>query len=173
MYLKYRKGDRMNYLDEYKKWCKSDEFDYFYSNEVKIDPIVWFYEGRTYKLLNLNDESILDTEYKYLIHKEEDKTKLKYKSKKCKEKFCTMYKYRYNSDAPNIVIYGDSYLLGLMPSIVYSFNNTLCIFEYMLSYKYRYALRIDVHEDKILKNKPQILVICLSEIERLKYLYME
>ena len=35
MYLKYRKGDRMNYLDEYKKWCKSDEFDEETKKELK------------------------------------------------------------------------------------------------------------------------------------------
>ncbi len=145
-----------------------NDFDYEYSNLVRVLPKNGFFEGRNYEVLKLHDKKVLDAKYKYYKHK--DYKSLAYKSV-FKDKIFHLH-YQYNQYAPNLVLFGDSFSLNLLPAIVYSFNNTDNIYTYTLEGVSKYdRFNINRFEDEILQNNTNVLVICLSELKRLRYLY--
>lgn len=50
---------------------QEEDHNYFYNNQVKAERKREFTNGHTYKLLNIDDESILDTPYRYFKNKDE------------------------------------------------------------------------------------------------------
>ena len=73
-----------------------------------------------------------------------------------------------------MTLFGDSFGLNLLPSIVYSFKNTQNIYTYVLDGKSKWErLNIKQFEKDILDNNSDVLVVCFSEITRLGYLYRE
>jgi len=145
-----------------------NDFDYEYSNLVRVLPKNGFFEGRNYEVLKLHDKKVLDAKYKYYKHK--DYKSLAYKSV-FKDKIFHLH-YQYNQYAPNLVLFCDSFSLNLLPAIVYSFNNTDNIYTYTLEGVSKYdRFNINRFEDEILQNNTNVLVICLSELKRLRYLY--
>lgn len=142
---------------------KPSDFEYYYSNKVRVSPND-FYEGRTYKSMNLNDESILDTSYKYFKHKNTNEISLN--TVDC-EDGCWERTYKYNQNYPNVYLYGDSFTLNLLPIIPFSFNKTKNI--YIPSHQKNSNLKL--FEEDIKGMKPDILVLCFQSIERLGFLY--
>lgn len=142
---------------------KPTDFEYFYSNKVRVSPND-FYEGRTYKVMNLKDKSILDTSYKYFKHKDMDKIQVQ--TTNC-ENGCWERVYKYNKNYPNIYFYGDSFTLNLLQMLPFSFNTTKNI--YIPSHQKNSNLKF--FEDDIVKNKPDILVLCFEQINRIERLY--
>ena len=148
----------------------AEDFDYTYNKKVRVLPSRGFFLGKTYEALKLSNKRILDTEYKYYKHKNEDKVKF---SSINKDNIWHHY-YKNPISAPNLVLFGDSFTLNLLPSIVYSFKNTDNIYTYVADETTKYdRLNIKRFEDEILENNADVLVICLSEISRLGFIYRE
>lgn len=148
-----------------------DDFNYTYSKKVRVLPKNGFFNGITYKALKLNDNHILDTKYKYYVHKNSDRIVTNFQKD---DDNIWHHKYFNNINAPNMMLFGDSFTLNLLPSIVYSFKNTDNIYTYVLGEKTKYdRLNLKRFEKEILENKTDVLIICLSEISRLGFIYRE
>ncbi|MGN0030946.1 MAG: hypothetical protein ACI37Q_03220 [Candidatus Gastranaerophilaceae bacterium] len=151
---------------------KPNDFNYSYNNKVRVNPDRGFFQGITSQSLNLHNKKILDVDYKYYEHKNSNKIVKHYI--KDKEKNIWFNNYIYNIKAPNMTLFGDSFGLNLLPSIVYSFKNTQNIYTYVLDGKSKgERLNIKQFEKDILDNNSDVLVVCFSEITRLGYLYRE
>ncbi len=168
-YLKLMQQVKKDYPDIYINTNK--DFDYFYSNKVRVLPDTGLFEGRTYKVMNLHDKKLLDAKYKYYKHKKSDN--IKYHSKNFKGKYYWFLDYKNNIKAPKLLLFGDSFTLNLLPSIVYSFSNTKNIYTYVSGENGMKNMNIKRFENEILNHKTDVLVICLSEIIRIGFLYEE
>ncbi len=145
-----------------------DDFNYNNNKKVKVEPPYGYHFGRTYKSMNLNDESVFDRNYKYFYHKTFDCTK--YGEEHHGKKQYNLYNFHNDIDAPNMVLFGDSFTLNLLPSLPSSFKDTLNIYTYA-SDDYSFPFKIKRFEKYISENHPQVLIITLSEIRRLQYLF--
>lgn len=142
-----------------------NDFDYILSEKVRVLPAMGFHNGQTYNILNLNDKSFFDTEYKYFKHKNEKN--LKHNAFYVENKTLWIMDYQYNKTAPNMVLLGDSFTLNLLPSIVYSFNKSKVLYTYFSENENRFM--VNKYKDDIIENKPQIFIICFNEPQRLKF----
>ena len=148
------------------------EYDFEYSNMVKVDPAKGYFTGRTYERALLDDEKILDTKYRYYKYKNADKITMKHTEFKKENYFIN--KYQNPIDAPNLFFYGDSFTQNLLPFLPNSFADTENIFTWVPSEKLSGEnLNIKRFEDEILSNGTKVLIICFCDIERLNYLYRE
>ena len=149
-----------------------DDFEIIYSNKVRVSPNVGFFNGRTYEVMNLKNKNILDTTYKYLKHK--TSYDIEYNHQIFKKDYYHIHTYRNKKNAPDVVLFGDSFSLNLLPSITPTFKTTTNIYTYVsIPEKIKEAFKIERFEDIILKNNPDIIIICVSDIERLQYLFEE
>ena len=142
---------------------KPSDYEYYYSNKIRVAPEK-FYEGRTYKVMDLHDESILDTSYKYFKHKDFDKIQI---TKTNCENGCWEYSYKYHKEYPNLYFYGNSFTLNLLQILPFSFKNTKNI--YIPAHQNNSNLKL--YEEDIKKTKPDVLVLCFSDITNLKRVY--
>ena len=152
----------------YIKISAADDFNYKYTHKVKVEPSSGYHNGSTYDNMNLDDKKILDTKYKYFYHKKFDC--MKYEHRNYGENNYHIYKFHNDIDAPNMVLFGDSFTLNLLPTLPSSFKDTLNIFSYVTD-SYTYPFKIKRFEKYISENHPQVLIITLSEIRRLQYLF--
>lgn len=154
------------------KAIPKDDFDIIYSNKVRVSPNVGFFNGRTYAVMNLKNKKILDTEYKYLKHRTSNN--IEYDHQNHSEEYYHIHTYKNKKNSPDVVLFGDSFSLNLLPIFTPTFKTTTNIYTYAPSKeKVKEVFVIKRFEDIILKRKPEILVICVSEIKRLQYLFEE
>ncbi len=167
-YLKLMEKVKKDFPDI--KIAKENDFHYIYKRKVKVLPHAGFHNGRTYSIMKLQDKSVFDTKYKYFISNDFDYNKRDEISKgKEHYEICV---FNNNTDAPNAVLFGDSFTLNLLPIMPASFKNTTNIYSWVPEEKYIHsAFKISRFEEYILKNNPQVLVITLSDINRLNYLF--
>jgi len=141
-----------------------NNFEYFNNKKIRVIP-GRFWKGYTYNIL-IEDEEYLTTSYKYFKHK--DINKISYKETDCKNG-CWARDYKYNKDYPNLYFYGDSFTLNMLQFIPYSFNKTKNLFIPA----HRKNSNIAIYEKDIIKNKPDILVLCFSGMNRLTMIYKD
>ena len=148
-----------------------NDFNYFYSNKIKVDRTAGFSNGGLYKATGLNDASFLQEKYKYLIHKSYNQliVNLKVDSK---EDYTRGF-YEFNGGKYNVTLFGNSFGENLMSIIPYSFNKTLRLYTGGPEEKLTRNLNLERFEKQIVDNKTDILIINLSSIQYLKYLYRE
>ena len=150
------------------------DFDYFYSNKIRVCPDLPLHRGRTYERISLHKDNYkaLDTDYKYFQHKNYKKAKLTVESFG-KENYHLKH-VDYPLNAPKLLLWGDSFGENLMQPIIYSFKDTERIYTYapdgQESTLYR-TMNIDRFEQYIKDNHTDVFVVCLSDIKRLQYLY--
>ena len=119
----------------------------------------------------LKDKNIFDTKFKYFISDDFDYNK-RYEIIKSGKEHYRIYIFNNDTDAPNAVLFGDSFTLNLLPIMPASFKNTTNIYSWVSeSNDLDSAFKISRFEEYILKNNPQVLVITLSDILRLNYLF--
>ena len=144
---------------------KENEYNFIYSKYVRVEPAInKFFIGMTARNSNISDEQILDTQYKYYVHKNSDNIKFSYL--KAKDKNEIKYYYESNIKAPKMYMYGDSFDLNLLPIIVNSFSNSQVL--------YVSEVRKDIlklYEQDIIDNNTDVLIICVHNIDRLANLY--
>ena len=145
---------------------KESDFDYFYSNKIRIHPDEMF-EGISYKLMGLHDSSLLDTKYKYFRYKDFDK--VEFSREKClnSKSLCKITHIKTPKRTPNLAIYGDSFSLNLLQSMPYSFGKTEGIYVAFPLAQYK----MKVFEEYIKEKNTDILVLCFCEINHLMELY--
>lgn len=149
-----------------------EDFDTFKSNHVRVCPVYGFFEGRYYNDLNLNDEKVLDTQYTYLVPKNKKNIYESHKSHGQDGYIRNIYKNNNNPNSPNLFMFGDSYSLSLLPSLVSTFHNTKSIFVWGVDdEELKQRFDISRFEKEILDSKTDVLFILFCDIERLKYLY--
>ncbi len=167
-YLELMKQVKLDYPNIY--ISKPEDYTYSYSNKIRVEPDKKYHRGRTYEKISLhkNNYKALDVNYKYYRHKNFDKIKLS------TENFSKDYYHfkhvTYNINAPKLVLFGDSFGENLMQSIIFSFRDTERIYTYAGA-SLNETMNIERFEDFITKTKPEVLVICFSEIDRIMYLY--
>ena len=167
-YIGYRK-----LINEIKK-----DFPYIYvykTNDARIDTSKkisskdkYFINGQTYKNLNLNDETILDQEYKYYTNKLYKLDKLE-----TNKKHYTLYNYQNNiNNDLKLVIIGDSMGGNLAEFLPYSFKSTMRIYYYINAGD-EYKFNMKQYEKIITDFKPDAMVVTFfgSGINRLNKLY--
>lgn len=142
------------------------DFELFYSNKIRIHQGEMF-EGISYKLMNLHDKSLLDTQYKYFKYNKPDK--ISFKIEKClnSKSLCKIHHIKNNKNTPNLTIYGDSFMLNLLQSMPYDFGKTEGIYVAFPLAKYK----MKEFEKYIKEKKTNILVLCFCEIKHLSELY--
>jgi len=167
-YLELMKQIKKDYPNIY--ISKPEDYDYFYSNKIRVCPDSKFHRGRTYEKISIhrNNYKALDTNYKYFKHKNYNKINLS------SENFTKQYYHfkhvKYGINAPKLVLFGDSFGENLMQSIIFSFKDTERIYTYSGA-SLEETMNIERFENYIREKHPDVLVICFSEIERLMYLY--
>ena len=121
------------------------------------------------KLLKPHD---LDVEYKYFIHKTFDV--FKYRHDNHYKEAYHIYSFENDINAPNLVLFGDSFSLNLLPILPSSFKNSTNIYTYhSKGADIKKVFSIKKFKKYILNNNPQVLVITFCDINRLKYLFKE
>ena len=152
------------------KIAKENDFHYIYKRKVRVLPRAGFHNGRTYSIMKLQEKSVFDTKYKYFISNDFDYNK---RDEILKDSdLYEIYIFNNDTDAPNAVLFGDSFTLNLLPILPASFKNTTNIYSWVPEKKDIYsAFKISRFEEYILKNNPQVLVITLSDRHRLNYLF--
>ena len=144
---------------------KENEYNFFYSKQVRVEPAInKFFIGMTARNANIRDERILDTQYKYYIYKNSDNIKFRYI--KAKDKDEIKYFYHNNINAPKMYMYGDSFVLNLLPIVVNSFSDSQVL--------YTSQVRKDIlklYKQDITDNNTDVLIICVCDIDRLANLY--
>lgn len=155
------------------KVLKADDFDYFYSNKVRVTQSAGLHTGREYNMLKMNDETFFDTDFKYFEHNNKDKLNVKIFS--FDEKNYEVRQYRFAGKTKyNLTLFGDSFGENMEPIIPYNFKDTLRLYTYVPSPNLNSTnLNIQRFETDILQNKTNIIVIVFSDIDRLMYLYKE
>jgi len=149
-----------------------DEYNYKYSNKVRVNPIDMYHEGYTYKRIGLKNKNIFDTEYKYFVYKNADNIEFDYKEFDEGYQFLN---YKNPIEAPNLVLFGDSFTLNLLPILPNSFHYTENIYTHLIKGigtkgKLK-RLNIKRFEDEITAKNTDVLIICFCEIEKLNFLY--
>ena len=140
------------------------------SNMTNYNPIQGFFPGKYYNRLRLHDDSILDTQYTYIIPYGNILQRHESNIDKCYN--TNFYLNKSNKDAPNIFIFGDSFALNLLPGIVSSFKNTYDIFTYAEGdVSESDSAKIKRFEKTIINNKTDILVVCFVRLIKFRYLY--
>lgn len=154
------------------KISQPEDFNYKYSKKVKVNPKSGYFNGITYRNLNLQDKRLLDVEYKYFIHKTFDV--FKYRHDNHYKEAYHIYSFENDINAPNLVLFGDSFSLNLLPILPSSFKNSTNIYTYhSKGANIKKVFSIKRFEKYILNNNPQVLVITFCDINRLKYLFKE
>lgn len=148
------------------------DFNYEFSRKVRVEPVVGYDNGFTYNAMGLHDEGILDTEYRYYNDKNSENIKLTYDNHWQDAYEFIYYENKNNINAPDMVLYGDSFTLNLLSTIKSSFHRTNNIYSFVAddSCMEKY-INIKRFEKEILKSKPDILVYCTFDLGRLEYLY--
>lgn len=146
---------------------KENEYNFIYSKQVRVEPAInKFFIGMTARNANIRDEKILDTQYKYYIHKNSDNIKFRYL--KAKDKDEIKYFYNNNINAPKMYMYGDSFDLNLLPIVVNSFSDSQVLYTSQVR---KNILRL--YEQDIIDNNTNVLIICVFDIDRLANLYQK
>ena len=153
------------------KISQPDDFNYKYTQKIKVAPYANFHNGITYRSMNLHDKKLLDRKYKYFYHKTFDCMKYEYENHS-KEQY-HIFLYHNSVNAPNAVLMGDSFSLNLLPTLPTSFKDTTNVYSYVLENNITRAFNIKRFEKYILANNPKVLIITLCDIKRLQYLFKE
>ena len=74
-------------------------------------------------------------------------------------------KYKNDITAPNAIIFGDSFIYAIAPIFMTSFKNSTSIYS---PHHDKNSLKIHFFKNTILKNNPQVLVVCIRNILYLK-----
>jgi len=152
------------------KILTEDDFDYIYSNMVKVQQTNGFHKGRNYSLVGLHDNSFFNSDYKYFVHKKSYKLEVSRESHPRENYHITQL--HFDDGKYNLAIFGDSFTENLEPTMPYSFKNTLKIYTYVPSNDLLAKnLNFQRFEKQVLKNKTDAIIIVFSAIDRLMYLY--
>lgn len=145
-----------------------NDFNYVYSNKVKVFQVAGFHNGRDYNIIGLDDDRFFDVKYKYFIHKD----MLGVKTRDRSEDYYYIRNLYYDKGKYNLTLFGDSFVENLEPIFPYSFKNTLKIFTWApLDYMFADNMNIKKFKGKILDNETDVIIICFNDIGRLMYLY--
>lgn len=157
---------RINILTE-------NDFDYFYSDKVRVNQDTGLFNGSEHKKAGLNDLSFFDTKYKYFKHKNDEKMTIK-TLKKNSENYIIKNMSFDAKNKYNLTLFGNSFVENLEPIIPYSFKNTFKIYTWTSSPSLRSThLNIQRFESDIIKNKTNALVVVFANIGNLMYIYKD
>ena len=149
-----------------------EDFDTYTSNLTRCCPIYGFFEGDYYQRLSLNNKQILDQQYTYLIPKNYNNVIEKHDVNYPKQTIKNYYQNKNNPKAPNLLMYGDSSSLNMLPSLISSFNITESIFSFGGDdAELTKFLGFEKCEKDLIEKKIDILVLCFVNFNRYRYMY--
>lgn len=155
------------------KISEEEDFDYKYSNLVRVNPKSGFHIGNLPRTLNLKNERILNTTYKHFTLKGFNPDLLEHSTQSKNKLHGDIYKYSNKNEQPNLFLYGDSFTLNILNVITNSFNNTFNSYVYVNSGESKNCFRLKYFDKEIKENKTDVLVICFCELDRVGYLFEE
>ncbi len=152
----------------------ADDFDYLYTNKVMVLPKEGFHNGLAYRSLGLNDENVLDTDYKYFVYKKLRTADIFEYAHIDREPRYNKYDYKYNNNTNlKLFLFGDSFDLNLMKFLSTSFDETKAIYTWVGENKDLPRFNLKKYEEGIQEIKPDVMVLCFSSIFRLQFLFYE
>lgn len=151
-----------------------NEFDTFKSVLSRICPVYGFFVGYNYKSLFLNDFDVLDQEYTYLIPKNYQNVVEKHYIDSSENTIVNVYENKNNPNAPNVLMYGDSFSLNMIPGFISSFKNFESVFVAEIE-KTNLSASSEIKKFKKELNdkniKIDILVLCFEQLSKYMFLY--